>query len=217
MADVPEALASASGHTRTTYAVEMPYPGLPDAYLLLSTSEVNAFRRTVQASVEHPADRRHRDRWVEVLDIREWTCCNDVPLALSLGAAGPASTRILVTLDEGDNAPLPITSVALTLPGWRARFYRPANEPLRLLYGNADARAPVYDLALMRAAVMNDQAEEVLPEPEVARKGESAAILSPAVFWGFLIAAVLVLIALVVRLATSRPSADPPPPSAPRP
>ena len=63
---------------------------------------------------------------------------------------------------------------------------------------------------------MVEPAEEILAAPEPVKE-DRAAILSPPVFWGFLIAAVLVLVALVVRLATSRASEDPPPPSAPRP
>lgn len=215
--DPPRELASSPGHTRTTYAITLPYSQLPGISLMVFTSETKPFRRLVQAGVERRADRRHRDGWVDVLATGEWTCCNDVPLALTPGASRIEATTVMLTIDEGDNAPLPITAVWLVLPNWSVRFYRPADEPLRLLYGNEAVRAPVYDLALMRARVMQTHAVKVSPDPEVTAKSRTAAILSPRVFWGFLIAAVVVLFGLIARLAILRSSEDPPPPSAPRP
>lgn len=211
-------LQSTEGHHRSTYLVVLPYARLPEAHLVLDTS-ARTFRRDVQLSVGRPPDRRRRDRWADVIGVSEWQHANESVAAppLELIAGNRDATDLLVTIDEGDNAPLPLTAVRLWLPAWRIRFYRPADTPLRLLYGSRDAVAPEYDLALLRTTVMGESAEEVSAAPEPAPPKGRAAIVSPRIFWGFLIAAVLVLAALIARLATSRSSEDPSPPSAPRP
>lgn len=211
---LPPELVSPPGRNRSTYLVDLPYAGLPDAWLLVSTT-AETFSRELQLSVERPADRRHRDRWVEVLDTLRWSGGSDRPMPVPLRAAAD-STTVILTVDEGDNAPLPIAGVRLMLPGWRARYYRPAGQALRLLYGNPAAAAPEYDLALLRAKVIKERAEEISAGPEPVTR-DKAAIISPRAFWGFLIAAVFALLALVARLATSPPSGDPSRPSAPRP
>lgn len=211
-------LQSAEGHHRSTYLVTLPAAPLPDAHLAIFT-ESRAFRRDVQVSVERAPDRRHRARWADVVAVSTWQHADEAvaaaPLVLSTGNRDTAA--VLITVDEGDNAPLPISSVRLRLPNWEARFYRPAGAPLRLLYGNRDAAAPEYDLSLLRATVMGESAETVTVGAEMPVQEETTAIVSPRVFWGFLIAAVAVLIALIARLATSRSSGETPPPSAPRP
>lgn len=211
------ALQSTDGHHRSTYLVGLPYARLPEAHLVLETS-ARTFRREVQLSEERPPDRRRRDRWADVIAVSVWQHTDEsiAAPALVLDAGNRDATRLLLTIDEGDNAPLPLTVVRLRLPAWRMRFYRPADTPLRLLYGSRDAVAPEYDLALLRTTVMGESAEDVSASPEPVTK-DRAAIISPRVFWGFLIAAVLVLAALIARLATSRSSEDPSPPSAPRP
>ncbi len=214
--DLP-GLQSSEGHHRSTYLVTLPYASLPGGHLVLETPQ-RVFRRDVQLSIERPPDRRRRDRSADVIAASIWEHTDEHTPAppLVLTAGNRDTTDRVITIDEGDNAPLPLASVRLQLSAWRIRFYRPADTPLRLLYGSRDAVTPAYDLALLRGTVMGEPAGEAVAEPEAAKK-DRAAILSPPIFWGFLIAAVLVLIALVVRLATSRASEDPPPPSAPRP
>ena len=208
---------STDGHHRSTYRVMLPYLRLPGADLVIETS-ARTFRREVQLWEEGPGDRRPRDPWSALIATRVWQHADDSVAAppLVLAARERDTTLLFLTVDEGDNAPLPLTSARLRLPAWRLRFYRPADTSLRLVYGNADAVAPEYDLALLRAKVMDEPAAAISASPEPATK-EKAAILSPRVFWGFLIAAVVVLFGLIARLAISRSSEDPPPPSAPRP
>jgi hypothetical protein len=72
---------------------------------------------------------------------------------------------------------------------------------LRLVYGRDDLSPPQYDLALLATQLTGAAATEVTAGPEPARVAESEQVLmSPQVFWGVLIVAVLVLLALVVRL-----------------
>jgi hypothetical protein len=213
-----ESLRSTDGHQRTTYVVTLPSAPLPDGGLVLETG-ARTFRRDVQLSAERPADRRHRAPWAEVISVSSWSHADESVAAppLVLGLGNRDATTLLITIDEGNNAPLALSAMRLRIPNWRIRFYRPAETPLRVLYGNREAVAPEYDLALLRTTVMGESAGEATMEAEPPAKDEPAAIVSPRVFWGFLIAAVVVLIGLIARLAISRSSEDPPPPSAPRP
>jgi hypothetical protein len=211
-------LQSTEGHHRSTYLVTLPYAPLPDADLVLETS-ARAFRRDVQLSADRPADRRHRAPWADIIGVSTWSHADDTAAApsLVLAVGNRDATALLVTIDEGDNAPLPLTAVRLRLPNWRVRFYRPGTTPLRVLYGSRDAVAPEYDLALLRTTVMGESAGDITMEPEPPGQEQAAAIVSTRVFWGFLIAAVAVLIGLIARLAILRSSEDPSPPSAPGP
>jgi hypothetical protein len=215
--EAPE-LRSTEGHRRSTYLVTLPAAPLPEAHLAILTDS-RAFRRDVQVSVEQAPDRRHRTRWADVVAVSTWQHADEAgaaaPLVLSTGNRDAAA--LLITIDEGDNAPLPLSAIRLRLPNWQVRFYRPAGAPLRLLYGNRDASAPEYDLSLLRTTVMGESAETVTAGAEPPVHDKTAAIVSPRVFWGFLIAAVAVLIGLIARLAILRSSEETPPPSAPRP
>lgn len=108
------------------YQLGLPYQGLPDARLVLETS-ARVFRRRVQVAVERPADRRHRDRWLDVVAEAEWYHgSHDLPapaLLLPLGELDAVS--VVVTIDEGDNSPLAITAARLLLPSYRVRFFHP--------------------------------------------------------------------------------------------
>ena len=68
---------------------------------------------------------------------------------------------MLLVVDEGDNAPLPMTKARLLLPSYRLRFYHAGNAPLRLVYGRTDLQPPQYDLALLAPQVMGAQAAEI--------------------------------------------------------
>ena len=211
-------LKSAPGHQRSTYLAKLPFARLPDANLLLDTS-ARMFRRDVQLSVERAPDRRRRNRWADIVHLRGWEHADPGTAAprLVIPAAALDTADLLVTIDEGDNAPLPLTGMFVEVPSYRLRFYRPGGESLRLLYGSERAAAPEYDLALLAASVMGAPMEEVSAAPEPAPPRTNTTIVSRKVFWGVLIVAVIALVALVARLATSPPSGDPSRPSAPRP
>ena len=200
---------------RSIYAVTLPYDTLPRQRLILETSD-RVFRRPVQIGVERAADRRRREPWFDVLSSTTWQHADQetpaAPLDVSLD---PASTaEVLLVVEEGDNRPLTITGARVLLPSWRVRFFRPA-APLRLVYGHDEVRAPQYDLALLAPAVMGADAIEVDPGAEAPAAPKPPALLTPRMFWIGLGVAVLVLLALIVRLISS--GTPPPPPSPPAP
>ena len=115
---------------------------------------------------------------------------------------GPSTVATCcVTVDEGDNSPLPLASARLLLPAYRLRLFRERDAALRLAYGRNDLAPPQYDLALLAPQLIGVAATEVVPGAEQACRviGVEHADVA-AHFWGVLIVAVLVLVALVVRL-----------------
>jgi hypothetical protein len=110
----------------------------------------------------------------------------------------------MLLMAEGDNQPLPVEKPTLLLPSYSIRLFRPADQPLRLLYGKDNVASPTYDLQLLAPQVMGRLAEDVtlgaeqrLADAAPARADE---LVPPAVFWTALALAVLVLVGMVVRL-----------------
>jgi hypothetical protein len=197
----PGALGS-SRASETVYRIGWPYAGLPSPRLVLSTS-ARVFKRPIRVAVEREPDRRRRDPWIETLGTTTWMhAAQDTPAAaLVMSLPAVDATHVLLIVDEGDNTPLPIDGARLLLPADRMRLFREQGQPLRLAYGRTDLAAPSYDLALLAPRVFGVSAMDVAPGPErETRAGAAAVFISPPVFWGILVAAVIVLLGLIARL-----------------
>ncbi len=188
---------------RSIYRIRLPYRTLPDGTLVLRTS-AQLFRRTVRVGVERPPDRLRRDAHFEPIATQVWQGLNRESAAPELTVSIPRldADALTVVVDEGDNSPLPITQPRLLLPSYRLRFYRPAATDLQLVYGRNDLSAPQYDLALLTPIVMGAEAQEIVAGSETTSTAvpQAASLVSPRLFWAFLGAAILVLIAMLVRL-----------------
>jgi hypothetical protein len=118
------------------------------------------------------------------------------PLTLQLPAT--ASDRLLIRVDDGDNAPLPLAAPKLLLPGWRLRFFHPG-PALTLLYGAEGVEAPRYDLALLAPRLRAAPAREVALGPATPPPGPSP--WRPSVLaWGALVIGVVAMLGLLARL-----------------
>jgi hypothetical protein len=196
-------LTRQEGGRRSAYSIGIPYPNLPAGTLVVETS-ARVFRRGVRVGLERPADRSHRSAWFEVVSAGQWQHVDQQiqaqPLALSL--PGMDRTDLVMVVDEGDNAPLPIASARLLLPHYRLRFFQSEGAVLRLVYGAPNLEQPRYDLTLLAPHVMGATAEETVPGAEEGGRVDSSApsLLSPLTFWMLLGASVLVLVGLIVRL-----------------
>jgi len=186
----------------SVYRVRLPLERLPSARLVLTTP-ARVFTRQVTLGIEHGADRRRRDPWFETLASSNWSHADQesgAP-ALTMAVRQLDGTDVFVMVEEGDNSPLPIQSARLLLPSYRLRLFRERDAALRLAYGHNDLAPPQYDLALIAQQLTGAAATEVTPGPETtAAPASPLTLLSPRVFWGVLIVAVLVLVTLVVRL-----------------
>jgi hypothetical protein len=111
----------------------------------------------------------------------------------------PKAPTIQLTTDNGDNAPLQLTSVRVVYPIVRLLFRVPDTTPVHLCYGNRRATRTRYDLQLVRrefetatkvAATLGD--EEKLPgyeaDPLTSGKGSpwlwaALALVVGALLW----------------------------------
>jgi hypothetical protein len=203
----PSALGS-SRASETVYRIDLPYERLPSPRLVISTS-ARVFRRPLRIVVQREPDGQRRDPWIETIGTTTWLHADQdrPPSALVMLLPTVDATHVLLIVEEGDNTPLPISGVRLLLPAYRLRLFRAEGQPLRLAYGRDDLAAPSYDLALLAPRVLGVSAEDVSPGPERDRRAEgAAAIISPRLFWGILIGAVIVLLGLIARLIR-RPTA----------
>lgn len=188
---------------RTTYVVELPYRRLPGGRLVLQT-RARVFTRGVTLAMLTPPTERRRHPQLSQLASLLWQHSNQEAPARGLVFNLPdtRSGDVVVIVDEGDNQALPIEKATLLLPSYAIRLYRPAGQPLRLVYGRDDLSAPRYDLALLAPRVMGSRAEEIYAAAEEPARASSAtaAIVPPRVFWASLALAVVVLLGLIVRL-----------------
>jgi hypothetical protein len=192
----------AGSRQRSVYVVALPFANLPSSSLVLETS-ARVFQRTVTIGVDRKPDRNRRDAYFEVRAAETWRHADDQTPArpLLLRVETMPETQLFLVVEEGDNAPLPITKARLLLPSYRVRFFHAGNALLRLTYGRDDLQPPQYDLALLAPRVMGARATEISAAPPGSVPLSSpASFASPRTFWVVLTGAVLVLLALLVRL-----------------
>ena len=200
----PAALSTAlpANGTTSVYRIRLPLEGLPASRVALETS-ARVFTRRVTVGVERAPDRRQRDPWFQIITTSDWSHADQESAAPALTLMLPPidGRDLLLTVDEGDNTPLPLASARLLLPAYRLRLFRERDAALRLAYGRNDLSRPQYDLELLAPQLIGVTATEAtLAAEQGAAPSASEAPLSPRIFWGVLIGAVLVLVALVVRL-----------------
>lgn len=202
-ANPPERLADrqhGGAGARSFYRLRLPHESLPVLRLVLETS-ARVFQRHVSIWIEKdPGDPRH-EAWTTSLANAAWRHGDPETAAppLVLELLPLKTTEVLLMVEEGDNAALPLGRPKLLLPGYRLRFFREDEGALSLLYGNRDLSAPRYDLALLAPRLVGAAAMEITLGPETAPAAEAETV-PRKVFWLVLILATGVLLTLIVRL-----------------
>ncbi|HTY62933.1 MAG TPA: DUF3999 family protein [Acidobacteriota bacterium] len=200
----PRSRAYATGNgpdARSYYRLRLPYPDLPSARLVLTTS-TRVFQRRISLHVEKSARAERRDDWMDSIADATWshTDPETAAPALALRIAPLKTNEVLVVVEEGDNSPLAITSAKLLLPAHRLRFFRGGGDSLKLYYGRNDLDPPRYDLAILAPRLVAAAADDAQLGPETGSSPANAQPISVKLFWGILIAAVVVLLLLISRL-----------------
>jgi hypothetical protein len=200
------------------YPIELPYPALPAARLVLTTP-ARVFERDVRL-VEvreiagNPQDTRQSARQNDNFGERtmaqaSWRHADpDAPAPeLTLDLPSGLGTHLALLVEEGDNAPLPLTAPRLLLPANRLRFFMPPKGRLELLYGQPGLAPPRYDLSLLAPRLLGEAAHEIAlgTEPRQGPEADPAA-LEKKIFWGALVGAVLVLLLILARLLRGHPN-----------
>ena len=191
----------------TRYRLQLPFSKLPPATLRLRTS-AESFDRTVTVGTDSaPRDRRSQLRF-EVLSRCDWRHATPGAEAPPCDLQIPTLpvTAVIITVDDGDNAPLPIMAAELLLPSYQLRYLRPPDF-LTLYYGRPDLAEPRYDLTRLSATLPDGDAAVIVPGEE--RRLEAALAESPMampawLFYSILGISVVIILGLIIRLVSAK-------------
>jgi hypothetical protein len=198
---VPLALARVDAPRGTSvYRTTWPYSALPcDTRLVLHTS-ARVFERTVEL---RSAGEPRRGRSPQAIASLTWRATDpeQPPPTITFDAANASDLRegLEVVVNDGDNAPLPLTHAELLIPSTALRFHHPGSQ-LFLLYGNDPLMPPRYDLALLAPRLLAQPARELKLAPIVPSTDEAPEQNERKYFWIAIGVVAVVLLALLVRL-----------------
>ena len=188
------------------WSLKLPRPGLP-VTRLACTSPSSLFHRQLRLW-EEVADERG-DKLVSELGRATWDQTPDSPkrdLIIELNTR-PHSDTLFLETDNGDNPPIELRDFRSYYPVTRVVFKATPDsaQPVWLYYGNVDATAPRYDLALVasellkaeRSVVAAGLEENLSPKPSFV--GQTLTGSTRYIFWGALALVVIVLLAIMSR------------------
>jgi len=161
-------------------------------------TDATLFSRTVTVS-------RPRGPVLEPLRSVLWEGA-DRPSTLPIYVGRPVGRQLVVSIDNGDDPPLPVDGITVTEPTWDMVAWLPEGGA-RLLWGDPDRAPPDYDLALLREDLVHRATTEASLGP--ARSLDPA----PASPWerGLVLAGLSALAAGLVGLVLGLVRAVPPP------
>ena len=128
--------------------VALPLPHFPASELQLE-SPTPLFVRTLSVTEEASNSQGHFERILGVANWQRKPGQASDPCLVTLNTA-PSASVIRISSDNGDNAPLQLSSVRARYPAVRLLFRVPDNAPVKICYGNARANRVAYDLRLVQ-------------------------------------------------------------------
>ncbi len=188
----------------SVYRTTWPYSALPcDTRLVLHTS-ARVFERTVEL---RSAAEPQRGRSPQAIASSTWRATNpeEPPPTITFDAANAHDARdgLEIVVNDGDNAPLPLTRAELLLPSTALRFHHPGSQ-LFLLYGNDPLMPPRYDLALLAPRLLAQPARELKLAPIVPSTEQPPEQRERKYFWIAIGVVAVVLLALLAKLLGPR-------------
>lgn len=170
-------------------------------------------------AVELATEAEHFERTVEVAQVTggridtlravQW---RDVEWGgmLRVNVQEPVADKLVVVIDNGDNPPLPVSSIRASRAGRAVVAHLPA-DGATLLFGDPKRSAPDYDLASFRWELRDRDLEVATVGPIQERKPEPASMFDRGlVFAGVVVMALGLLgLTLVLLLPGKEPDEDP--------
>jgi hypothetical protein len=183
---------------KSLYRLSLPYDSLPSGSRVVIRTDGRVFTRAV---VLRKSPDESRGREAEVIEATTWQNSDpdSDPPPLTFDAPLRGARALELVVDEGDNAPLSITSAELLLPSYALRFVNPGSA-LTLLYGNPSASAPRYDLALLAPRLFGESSHEVTLAAAEPADTTSTSSRERKIFWAVIAAAAVVLLLTLTRL-----------------
>jgi hypothetical protein len=128
-----------------------------------------------------------------------------VPAILGANLQGPANVE--VTIDNGDDMPLPIAAVRLEMRQRKLCFSAPTAQPVTLFYGDDGLAAPQYDYARLFVAAAHANSAQLGPEqfnPAYRTRPDTRPLTEryPDILWIALLAVICTL--AVIALFSAR-------------
>ena len=184
----------------SVYRTAWPYSALPCNTRLVLQTSARVFERTVEL---RSAAEPRRGRSPEILASMVWRATDpEVPppsITFDAASAHDAREGLEVVVNDGDNAPLPLTRAELLFPSTALRFHHPGSQ-LFLLYGNDPLMPPRYDLALLAPRLLAQPARELKLEPLVPWTDKPPEQRARKYFWIAIGVVAVVLLALLAKL-----------------
>jgi len=191
------------------HRIELPFERLPSSRLeLVSTARV--FTRRVGVLRERLGGRPETAGTFAEVAWGAWESADPERKAPALLIELPAGEgrELFVSIDDGDNAPVPLVRASLLLPAHRLRFVRQEGVSLSLVYGQAGLAPPRYDLELLAPRLLGAPAIESTLSPVAPETVEPEKKAGPKLFWAALVGAVVALLVLVARLLRRDPGPE---------
>jgi hypothetical protein len=131
-----------------------------------------------------------------------------IPATIGSNLQGPATVDVVV--ENGDDAPLPITAVRLEMRRRSLCFNAPSAQPLVLYYGDPALAAPVYDYSRLFSASARTARAQLGPEqlnPAYRPRPDTRPLTEryPDLLWIVLLAVICALAFVAIRSSKSLP------------
>jgi hypothetical protein len=192
------------------WQIKLPRAALPLTHLTLS-SATPLFQRHLRV-FEKVADDRG-NTYERPLASAEWRHTPDDRRTLTFALnRAPTTDTLFLETDNGDNPPIAIGGVSAAYPVTRLLFK--SDTPPALYYGNPQAMAPRYDLALVAGRILTAEKGVAGLGPEEKLKADGWAQgafgggRGSVVFWAVLALVVVVLLGVVAKLLPKPPGVE---------
>ena len=191
------------------WSITLPRKSLPLTRLTCETS-APLFRRDAVIFEERADSRGEKHRvalgnatWVRTPEQKPGK------LIITLNQT-PATDRLWLEVENGDNPPLALSSFTAWHSTARLLFWAASDGAPALYYGNAQATFPRYDLDLVARQILSAEKAKATLGPEESLKGtplgESlAGTNGNALFWGVLVLVVAALLFVLTRMLPKPP------------
>jgi len=131
----------------------------------------------------------------------------ELSVPLSIGSNMQRPAKLEVAIDNGDDAPLPLSAIRLEMRQRRICF-APPTSPLMLYYGDSALQSPVYDFAKLfqpDAAPLAAQLAPEQPNPSFHPRPETRPFTErhPELLWIVLLGVIAILAVVALRSARS--------------
>lgn len=201
---------SLQAHPRLSrWQIQLPQPRLPVERLRFQVVTPLFEREMVvteeRAERSHESSRRElgRAHWVQTPERKRGV------FEIRLSGV-PSGTSLWVETQDGDNAPVEITTVQALVRGMELLFQTKEGAKVELAYGNPDAQLPRYDLSLVAPRLLSARKLEArLADNDPAPVGNPRfPVSTSSLFYGILALVVVGLLWIISRLIPSTSSPE---------